>query len=75
MRDDHLCQRCKARGKIRIGKVVHHIVHLREAPELALAESNLTTVCLKCHEQLHPERRHRKGAEGGDGGDTLIVKL
>ena len=74
MRDDYLCQRCKSKGRIRCGDTVHHIVPLEQAPELALTESNLVTLCRKCHEQLHPERA-RKRLERGAPPGTLIVKL
>lgn len=74
MRDDHLCRRCARRGQIRVGDTVHHITPLEDAPALALTESNLETVCRKCHEQLHPERA-RKRRERAVPPGTLIVKL
>lgn len=32
---------------------VHHIKELKDFPELALIESNLETVCIKCHNEIH----------------------
>lgn len=39
---------------------VHHIEHLKAAPELALTLSNLESLCAACHEREHPERHRRR---------------
>ena len=57
-RDHYECQRCKRlHGKLRHASVVHHIVELREDVELMLDDDNLESVCKKCHNELHPEKR------------------
>ena len=56
------CQRCKQHGKYSPGRIVHHIKHLRDRPDLALriydpdtGERQLITLCKKCHEAEHSE--------------------
>ena len=41
--------------------VVHHRVHLKDAPELALTDSNLESICAACHEHEHEEKFFRSG--------------
>ena len=69
MRRDHFeCQECRrrlARAKqeglqlpprervIRRAALVHHIIHLEDAPELGLVDDNLEAVCSTCHNRLH----------------------
>lgn len=59
--DHKECQQCKRRGRYRRGYIVHHIKHLKDAPELALSiyapdgSRQLETVCKACHEEYHPE--------------------
>ena len=60
--DQGECQRCKQRGRHRTAKIVHHVKHLRDRPDLALSiwdpetgERQLVSVCKRCHEELHPE--------------------
>lgn len=60
-RDNYMCRKCRRFGKMRPAKVVHHIQHLDEFPELALVDSNLISLCMKCHNEEHPE----KGASWG----------
>lgn len=59
------CQLCKARGKYKPVKVVHHVKHLKKHPELAYSRYyyegdkryiQLLCVCNECHEMLHPNR-------------------
>ena len=61
--DHNECQRCRElRRKVVSGKIVHHVKHLKDRPDLALSiwdpetgERQLVTVCKRCHEDLHPE--------------------
>ena len=60
--DQGECQRCKQRGRQRAARIVHHVKHLRDRPDLALSiydpdtgERQLICVCKRCHEELHPE--------------------
>ncbi len=58
-RDRCTCQRCRQRGKYTRATTVHHVLHLRNVPELALEDENLISLCNECHEALHPEK-HKK---------------
>ena len=68
------CQVHKARGRYRRAELVHHVLHLRDRPELGLEDlyvdedgvehRQLLSVCRECHETVcHPERM-RKCGEG-----------
>ena len=64
--DNSECQRCKARGKYRPARIVHHVKHLEDRPDLALSvwdpdtgERQLVSVCKLCHEELHPESQRQ----------------
>lgn len=35
--------------------VLHHIKHLRDAPQLALREKNMMALCDECHKLMHPD--------------------
>lgn len=70
LRYDHYeCQVCKNKGRYRGAKIVHHVKHLKDRPDLALSlydpetgERQLISVCKQCHEDLHPEAvMHYKG--------------
>lgn len=64
-RDNYECQMCKAEGRVHIDSVkvegerksiqlnVHHIKEIEEFPELALTLSNLVTICLRHHNEVH----------------------
>ena len=77
-RDHYECQDCRKRlrdavaagdilrgeeKKIRRAEEVHHIVELKEHPELGLEEDNLISLCVPCHNLGHgraPRRFKRK---------------
>ena len=67
LRLDHFeCQHCKARGRFRKGRIVHHVKHLRDRPDLALSvfdpdtgARQLETLCKTCHELEHPESQRQ----------------
>lgn len=52
-----LCEDCLARGVIKAGKVVHHVVHLNADnitdPEISLSWNNLRLLCQDCHAKQH----------------------
>ncbi|MFJ8453314.1 HNH endonuclease [Bacillus paramycoides] len=52
-RDNSECQRCKRNGKQSQGKNVHHLEELRDRPDLAYVLSNLETLCIRCHNDIH----------------------
>lgn len=62
-RDNYMCVRCKRYGKMRPAQIVHHIKHVDEYPELAYEDSNLESLCVSCHNKMHPEKG-RKGLYG-----------
>ena len=65
--DHHECVRCRElRRKYRRAKIVHHVKHLEDRPDLALSvwdpetgERQLVSVCKQCHEELHPESQRQ----------------
>ena len=65
LRMDHFeCQVCKRSRRYSAAKLVHHVKHLKERPDLALsvwdgAERQLISVCKSCHEKLHPESQRQ----------------
>ena len=58
-RDHGQCQRCRLMGRYRKAVTVHHVKHLKDAPELALTEGNLMSLCQECHEDMPPEFRYK----------------
>lgn len=74
-RDQYECQDCRKRlqeakekdirlsamdAKIRRATQVHHIMELKEHPELALDEENLVSLCTQCHNVRHGRHVERK---------------
>lgn len=41
---------------MRQATIVHHIEHVEDHPERAYDDANLESVCLQCHNRLHPEK-------------------
>jgi len=58
-RDNYECQIHKRRGKYARARNVHHIKELKEFPEFAYDDENLEAVCIRCHNELHPEKLER----------------
>jgi 5-methylcytosine-specific restriction protein A len=52
--EEPLCRDCSKAGRLELAVHVHHEVEYRQAPELGLERSNLTPLCLACHNR----RRH-----------------
>ncbi len=50
------CERCKKKGLVSDARTVHHKEYIKRHPELALEDSNLEAICVKCHYEEH----HRK---------------
>lgn len=67
-----LCERCRARGVIRAGKEVHHIVPIEKNWDLRYAFDNLILLCTECHNAEHDRvsslQRFNKIWEGINGG-------
>lgn len=58
-----LCERCRARGLIVPGEIVHHKVHLNPQnilePGITMAWDNLEYLCRDCHAKVHGEKDKR----------------
>ena len=59
--DHNECQLCKQHGIITKAQTVHHIIHLRDNPKLALLtyynnNRQLISLCNDCHNKVHPEK-------------------
>lgn len=64
--DQYECQHCKEQGRHSAAKIVHHVKHLKERPDLALSvwdpdtgERQLVSLCKRCHEEQHPESQRQ----------------
>lgn len=66
IRDHYECQDCRKRiqenkesdlhgwqRRIQKARQVHHIIELKERPDLALDDSNLISLCVMCHNIRH----------------------
>ncbi len=61
---------CKAKGKVttnnphargkKVKIEVHHKKELKDFPELALVNSNLITLCTRCHNEIHERFKYQK---------------
>jgi 5-methylcytosine-specific restriction protein A len=58
-RDHYECQKCKREGRYSRAQCVHHIEHIEDSPDLALADYNLESLCNACHNEEHPEKLKR----------------
>ena len=59
-RDKYLCQDCKRYGRNVPAEAAHHIVPIKERPDLAYRVSNGVSLCRKCHNKRHPEKGGRR---------------
>ena len=65
-RDHGMCCECMRRFEAGYGirpkraNMVHHIVPVKDRPDLALRLDNLESLCWEHHEQLHPEKRTQR---------------
>jgi 5-methylcytosine-specific restriction enzyme A len=55
-RDNNECQECKRKGKYKRAQNVHHLVEVKDRPDLALTLDNLECVCIPCHNAIHEKR-------------------
>lgn len=58
-----LCERCKSKGIITAGVIVHHKKHLnehnKEDASVVYGYDNLELLCMKCHNEEHLKRKKR----------------
>ncbi|MEM5014101.1 HNH endonuclease [Niallia taxi] len=59
-RDNHLCVHHLKQNRVVAADMVHHIMELKDYPELGLTLDNLISLCNSCHEAEHPDRRSNK---------------
>ena len=57
-RDNYLCRRCVRLSKVRPNPavIVHHIIPITKDFTKALKLDNLESLCLECHNKVHPEK-------------------
>lgn len=71
-----LCERCKNKGLITAGEIVHHKTHLTPTnindPEITMNWGNLMLLCRKCHAEIH--KRQTRYKVNPDGTVTPIEK-
>ena len=71
-----LCERCKAKGIIQAGRVVHHKTYLTPEnctnPEIAYGFGNLELLCQACHAEEHIRNKRRYIVD--DNGFVTIVE-
>ena len=66
MRDHYMCRDCMERYEQGYGirpqraQMVHHLIPVERRPDLALELSNLISLCYRCHERRHPEKRSER---------------
>lgn len=75
-RDCGDCVWCRAAGRWALDRhgrrvpvratLVHHVKPRKEHPELALDVDNLVSLCDRCHDAAHPEKRAKMGAPRPD---------
>lgn len=70
-RDDYLCRECIRYGKTTGATTVHHVKPLETHEELRLDNTNLISLCSKCHDKMHD----RTNNELTDLGNKLIERI
>ncbi|MGI6634192.1 MAG: HNH endonuclease [Christensenellales bacterium] len=66
LRMDHFeCQRHKERGRYKRANTVHHVLELKDRPDLATSiwhegKRQLISLCKECHEEVHGYRTKTK---------------
>lgn len=52
------CHRCLAlKGEIIKATLIHHIIPIKERPDLRLVPENCQPLCFDCHEELHGRKK------------------
>lgn len=69
-RDDFKCTECGARGRLE----VHHVIPVRQAPELAYSLGNTKTLCTACHLQYTLAERGQLPSPARKAWQSLLEK-
>lgn len=66
-RDNYLCRRCVRLSKVRPNPavIVHHIIPITKDFTKALKLDNLESLCLECHNKVHPEKGKNRLSKDG----------
>lgn len=71
-----LCERCRAKGLVVSGEIVHHKIHLTAQnmndPDISLNFDNLELLCRKCHGMVHRGIEARYGIQN-DGRIYILT--
>ncbi|KMY49562.1 HNH endonuclease [Peribacillus loiseleuriae] len=82
-RDNYECQECKRQGMVHVDSLkvdgqrksielnVHHKYEIEHHPKLALVLDNLETLCLSCHNKMHPEKGFGKKGKQTKWNDEM----
>ena len=71
-RDGYQCQECRRYGRTTAGTVVHHLTQITDAWPLRLADSNLLTLCARCHDASHDRSGEALSASGEAMRERLL---
>lgn len=73
-----LCERCRVKGILTKGKIVHHKIKLTAQnisdPDVSLNWDNLYLVCKDCHEEEHSGENVTRSDVLFDGEGNLIKR-
>ena len=68
-----LCENCLAKGIVKAGRIVHHIVPLTPQnisnPAITLGWDNLKLLCMDCHAEVH--NRQNIGYKFDEDGNII----
>lgn len=72
----YLCERCLAKGIIRTGDELHHLIVLTpdniDDPNITLNFDNLILLCHDCHMEMHHEAKPKRFSVDEFGNITAI---
>lgn len=76
-RDYHLCQYCKARGHLKDGNIVDHVLPVEAYPQKMKDLQNMVTCCGSCHywKTRFEEKYYGTGLHGHKTGNPPITDI
>ena len=73
---NHLCERCKTKGRYIPADIVHHKIHLTSGnmndPSVANNFENLEALCQDCHNKEHFGDKEPRRFEIGSDGELIF---